>query len=192
MPKKLIGSRFRATIADASCLFEVVATQGRGGYRCVVINEPFESEGQTYDSDFAGRVKLFTQAEVESGIRIAEFHRKNRETHDNYYASLVPGAIVHYYHGCKQFVRCEVVQLTEEQPMPYGPTLKAGDKMLRPLTLLGNWHDYDLTRNAYFPKLITEGEFFCPNVSCIAESPGFSTREPMDPSTLPECEFQRG
>lgn len=190
MAKKLIGSRFRATIAEESCLFEVVGTQGRGGYRCVVVNEPFESDGQTYDSDFAGRVKLFTQAEIEAGIKYAEFQRKRMEEHDNFYASLEPGAIVHYHDCGPTYVRCEVVELTQDYPMMYGPTLKAGSKALRPLALLGDWLDYDLKRDSFFPQLITQGGFMCPNVSCIVESPVFRPRADLDLSTLPVRDFQ--
>lgn len=86
------------------------------------------------------------------------------EAHEDFYANLPVGTIVHYDNGFAQFVRCVRVA---------GPK----GKRLQPLALVGNWQDYDLPRrevdgsinDRYHVRMIREGECFEPNYGSIWE-----------------------
>lgn len=192
MPKnELIGKRFRSVIADCNCLFEVVATQGRGGFRCVVVNEPIEHNGVKYDGEFAGKIKLFTKAEVESGIASAEYFARNQREHEEFYAGLEIGSNVHYHHGGGTFVRCVVVAVEAPVRLDLGQEYPVGSKLLLPIALVGPWRDYDLQPNSYLVRKIREKSFMCPNVTNMFESPRFvgNPRNPVDPRALPSLDL---
>jgi hypothetical protein len=187
----LIGKQFRSVIADASCLFEVRAPQGRGAFKCVVINEPWEYEGKMHDSDCAGETRIFSTKEIETNLRMAEFWAKKKAQHEDFYGGLEVGQIIHYHHGFKEFIRCEVVISTKESRSNFMAEYPAGTKMLRPLALVGAWHENDLREGSIQMKCIHNEELFKPNASCIYENPEFTRREALgDPRSMPPCEVQ--
>lgn len=189
MPKNsLIGKRFHSVIADCSCLFEVKAKQGRGGYRCVVVNVPIEIDGKKYDGEFAGEVRLFTTAQIEDAIANEEYYAKMRADHAAFYAGLEVGAIVHYHYGFGQFVRCEVVALTEPTRIGLTEEYPAGTKVLRMKALVGPWRERELRASELYPRWVSEGNLMCPNLTNVYESPRYSTKPgELDPRTAPEC-----
>jgi hypothetical protein len=147
------GLRFRSAIADTMALFEVTCRQGRGAWRCVVVNEPWEMDGKTYPSDYAGTTRVFLTDQVARAVAWEQYAKESRSAHEAYYASLTVGQIVHYMNMPKEFVRCEVVE-------------KDGKHVLRPVALLGDWYDI-----GYHEKQIHSGATFTPNYTCIYESP---------------------
>jgi len=160
------GLRFRSAIADTMALFEVTGRQGRGAWRCVVVNEPWEMDGKTYPSDYAGTTRVFLTEEIVRHVAWEQYAKKCRDAHEAYYASLTVGQIVHYMNTRKEFVRCEVVE-------------KDGKHVLKAIALVGDWYDI-----GYQEKKIRSGETFTPNYTCIYESPACNReRCAIDPTT---------
>jgi hypothetical protein len=191
MPTKkpsLVGKTFRAAYADSNSLWEVKRKRGRGVYECTIVNEPITIDGKTFDGDYAGTTKVFTAEDVERSIRMAEFCRSLMNEHEAFYESLQVGAIVHYAHGFGEFVRCEVVELTEETLIGFHRD-PVGTKVLKPLALVGGWRSYDLKSESYHPKQIRDGKLMKPNASNIYENPKAEIRG-TDPRQMPVLSFE--
>lgn len=188
MAKKMIGKRFRAPYADLMPLWEVKRSVRRGVYLCEAVNEPIEFEGRMLDSDAAGTRKLFLREEIESALANAEYARASKARHDDYYASLPLGAIVHYGHGFGTFIRCEVVIASEVRPELDHYCVKPGMKCLRWLAFVGEWKPWDLKPEGHMVRWLAANQLFCPNHTTIYESPSATTyhREP-DPAMREPC-----
>lgn len=158
------GLRFRQPLADTMALFEVKSRQGRGAWRCVVVNEPWEFEGKTYPSDGAGEERAFLTDQITRAVAWEQYGKQSRDAHEAYYASLQLGQIVHYMNMPKEFVRCEVVE-------------KDGKHVLKAIALIGDWYDI-----GYQERKIRSGETFTPNYTCIYESPACNRDRCIDPT----------
>lgn len=94
------------------------------------------------------------------------------DAHEDYFANLPVGTIVHYDNGFAQFVRCVRVE---------GPK----GKRLRPIGMIGNWHFFDLPQRrpdgtvtlGYQAEKIAEGDCFEPNYGSIWERYDAERRE---------------
>lgn len=181
----LIGKQFRAAIADSNALWEVKSSRGRGAYICEVVNEPFEVDGHTLDSDFAGQRKTFGVEEIRHALAMQDFFAESFRKHDDFYASLVPGQIVHYDNGFGEFVRCEVVTASSLRREIDHYELKEGETCLKEIALVGNWKGYALRADSHHMRGVRDGALFKPNASCIWENPEASChRKHPDPSAL--------
>jgi hypothetical protein len=161
------GDRFRRPLADASVLFEVTSLAGRGVWRCVAVNEPWEHDGKTYPSDHAGEVHAFTTAQIAAALTHARYAAESRAAQEAFYAGLTLGQTVHYFNMRRAVVRCVVA--------------RDGDKhVLRPVGLVGDWH---YGSDHYYRSKIARGETFTPHHSCIFESPSCAYRG-FDPTAV--------
>lgn len=188
------GTRFRSVVADASVLYEVTRKLGRGSWEARVVNEPHTVDGETFDSDFAGRVDAFTPERINQALAMQRLAEESRRMNDAFYDTAVIGAVVHYDNGFDSFVRCEVafglVQGIVRDDSPR--------KCLKPVALVGRWRDYDLPKmrrdgtvaRPYHADAIAKGRLFRPHVSCIYESPSYSKRgRGLDPRELPALDL---
>jgi hypothetical protein len=171
---KLKGKRFRSVVADCNCLWEIKGSRGRGVFECEVVNEPIEIDGETYDSDFAGRRDVFTREHIEAAIAMEEFWQRSHDAHEEFYASLGDHQIVHYHDGFGQYVRCHAVKAPHDVP---DADIKKGDRCLLEVALVGNWRKFDLRPDGYHARGIREGRLFKPNASNIYENPKASVRQ---------------
>lgn len=188
MPKSktkssLLGKRFRSVIADANVLWEVKKSRGRDVFECVAISEPVTIDGRTFDSDYAGATRCFGGAEIRSKRAMEEHFRSVMSEHAVFYGSLVAGEIVHYHDGFGEFVRCEVVVLTEDTRLDFD-TKPAGSKVLKPTALVGRWRAEDLRADSRWPRRIKSGALFVPNAANVFESPNSTNHPVVDPRTM--------
>lgn len=182
---KLKGKRFRSAIADCNCLWEVKGSRGRGVFECEVVNEPVEIDGKTYDSDFAGRVDVFTREYIEAVLTWEEHAKRIERKHEGFYEGLDDGQVVHYHDGFGAYVRCHVVRAEEDVKGIAG--IKKGERCLRKVALVGNWRH--LGSHSYHVKGVEEGRLFKPNASNIWENPEASCRRKQpDPRHLAPLE----
>ncbi len=102
---------------------------------------------------------------------------------DDWWNRQTVAATVHYSNGFGQYVRGVIV-------------IQNGEKKMRPIALVGNWHARDLvTRRAdgsinygYHAKKIIDGESFQPSASNMVENPDFRLSG-AHPSTLPAIDL---
>lgn len=179
----LIGKRFRSTIADCSCLFEVVRSESFRSYVCVVINEPVSFEGRTFDSDYAGQQRFFSKKNVAEMVCSTEHYERMRNAHNGFYETLPVGSIAHYHYGFNCFFRCEVVQLTTERVVGMD-LFPAGSKALKLIAFVGPWHDNDLMSASIYTRQIQDGHLIRPHVSNVFEAPSFSHPGMSDPRKM--------
>jgi hypothetical protein len=172
----MIGKRFYSTLAECNVLFEVKSSRGQGAYICEAVNESYEANGLTYDSDFAGERRTFGREDIEAAIRWKEFNDAAWKAHEDFYDSLPLGQIVHYHDGFNQYVRCEVVTADNPRKDIDHPSVADGEKCLKEIALVGNWAFYDRGADAYHMRGVRQGRLFKPNSSCVWESPEFSRR----------------
>lgn len=164
----LIGKKFHATVADASCEFEIVS---RTGKICKAVSkEPYEAE------------RFFSVGQVTQALAMEEMFAGNARAQKGFWETVPVGKIIHYYNGFKQYVRGEVI-------------LDGGVKKLKPLALVGEWKEYDLPRVTpdgrveipYLARKILQPNAesaWQPNVSCIYEAPEFARKGEPAPSSL--------
>lgn len=144
MMKVDVGTRFESSFADANPTWSVVRPKGSGVWVCRIVPE---------DPDYAGTEKLFSTGEIRAILEQAENFRLLHEHADQWWARQEIGSIVHYDNGFNQYVRGEIV-------------LHNGEKMMKPLALVGKWHERDLPHRcsdgtiyeSYHVRSIREGE----------------------------------
>jgi hypothetical protein len=164
-----VGLKFRYNHADSNPLWVVRQSIGRG----VWLAEVIESE------DWLGTQKSFLSSDILRSTGIENLFARLHNEHDEFYAKLKPGQIIHYNNGFKNFVRCKVVK-------------KDGQNVLLPIALVGEWREYDLPHRredtgelmlGYHGKMIVNGETFNPNASNLYEfNPSSSSHRGFDPT----------
>lgn len=187
---KLIGQTFRSAYADGMPLWKVTRSRGRGVYECTTVDEPVVIDGKSYPGDYANVMKLFTTAQVEHAVQMADHFRSLMNDHEAFYASLQAGQVVHYHDGFGQFIRCEVVELAEATRLDFD-TMLAGSKVLKQVALVGAWRSYDLKADGFRAKQIREGKLMKPNASNIYENPKAEFDDKSgDPRQMPALVFE--
>lgn len=178
------GVQFRSTIADCNALWEVVSKDGKQGWLCVCVNEPYEINGTTYPSDYAGTEKLFSATEIIRHVKFEQAWANLGQRTNDWWANRTDGEVVHYHNSFGAYVRGVIVSDMD------------GNKKMRPTALIGDWRPYDLPRRfpdgsiikGYHAEKIEKGELMQPNEGCMYESATFSPpRGPgkdFDPRTL--------
>lgn len=158
-----VGQIFRSVYADSNALWRVDAPAGRGMWRCSIVNEPITHDGVTYESDYAGAVQGFTTEQVERFTGTARAYAKSSDEHEQFYATLPLGSVVHYDNGFTQFVRCVRVQAP------------AGQRLM-PFELVGSWgtvvrrNNDGSVSNDYHVESILDGRRFEPHYKNIWEA----------------------
>ncbi len=174
------GTKFHSIIADANPEWEVTRARGRGVWEAKCLGE-----------DYRGEIRIFTRAQVQQSLGMAQFFAKNASDHDKFYSGLTLGAIVHYSHSFGEFVRCEVVMGTTAYD-------KKPHKCLKAIALVGTWKEWDLPRrrpdgridSGYSAKSVMTGECLEPNFTNIYESGLPSARMAgVDPRCLPPIDL---
>jgi hypothetical protein len=167
------GTKFRSIIADSNPEWEITRSRGRGVWEAKVVES---------DSDHAGRVKVFTHADVKHAVGMAQVFGRIMSEHDKFYAGLTVGQIVHYENTMGQWVRCEVVMGNsrhDEKKTPH--------KVLKAVALVGSW-SHDLPRRMLdgtinygsYSGMVIKGECMEPNYTNIYET----GRRGADPRNL--------
>ena len=170
------GTKFHARYTDANPEWTVLRAVRRGVFECIVADR---------NADCGGMKKLFTREEIAGALQRAAAWDRMQDAHEAFYASLRPGQIVHYHNGFREFIRCEVVRLETALVLDRFSRFEAGTHMLRPIALVGTWHDFDLRPDSYQVKKIREGSLFKPHATNIYENTDTRIRPPQDPSGLP-------
>jgi len=192
-----VGDTFRSVIADCNALWRVTRIDGDTAH-CVVVNEPWKHNGHTYASDFAGRRQPFYVSDVASRIAQAQAWERVMQENDEFFDGLELGQVVHYHNGFGEFVRCMVVEY--DYDFRTGPSeYTAGQKVLLPIALVGNWNPRDLPHEIrqadgsvyesvpyHAKKVLTMSGAWRPSAGCVFESPSFkgNPRFQEDPSTM--------
>lgn len=178
------GMKFRSIIADCNALWETVKPSGKNNWLCRVVNEPVEYDGKTYEGDWAGHEDVFMNSAIETSVNHQKIIKEMESDHDKFYASLVPGQIVHYHGGFGDYERCKVVK-------------EGGTNKLVPIALIGNRHKLPQRMadgSIYYPyavKKIMEQAMYTPNYGNIFEhdpksflSRGYKDPRKMEPVSL--------
>jgi hypothetical protein len=192
-----VGTEFRSVYADSNPLWRVTRIDG-DVVHAVIVNEPIEIDGRMIDSDWVGRRDLFYMDRVVAALEWEERIRATIASADEFFDGLELGAIVHYHNGFGEWVRCRVVEYDHD--FRTGPSeYKAGQKVLLPIALVGNWDEHDLpherrdmdgTVHEVIPyhakKVLTMDGAWRPAKGCVWESGEchLNPRFPQDPSTL--------
>jgi hypothetical protein len=172
-----LWTQFHATYQDGNPLWEVTKKRGRGVWEArVPASEP----------DFGGVTKVFTTAEIQRSLSMANLFKGIRNSHDDFYAGLKVGQVVHYYDGLASYIRCQAVRM------------ETGKMELVPVALLGKWSQSSLPsrmpdgsiHRPYHAKNIAECTPFNPAASNIYECPQYSKKPgEVNPATLPALDL---
>lgn len=188
-PKITRGTTFRYLIADANVLFKVTDIDAkRGRVTTVAVNEPFEHNGVTFDSEYAGTVRDFLIEEVRALVgrqtALDALFKGAKDADTLFWESVNVGDVLHYDSSFGQWVRGTVV-LDDH-----------GHKAFRPTALVGDtWRAHDLytvdidgdVRHGYHARKVIDGNVWQPNTSEFYEAGRRRRTAPEeDPRTLPE------
>lgn len=173
------GTTFTALHLDSLATWKVIAKAGEDAWRAVI------ADGE----DGAGTVRLFTTAQIQASVAHKKAVDAIFQNHDDFFAGLKPGQIVHYSNGGGEFVRCRVVT-------------DGRKRALMPIALVGTWAALDLPRRLpngsvhwpYQADKIRKGEAWTPNAGCVLEYHGARlthevARAGGDPRTLPALDL---
>lgn len=120
-----VGTRFRAIVADENVLFEVTGRSGNRAWLAVGVNEPYEINGQTFDSDHAGMERAFTSADIQRSLATASVFDDLNARNDRFWNAQELGTVLHYHNSFGQYVR-GVVSLDGEGKKGLEPTALVG------------------------------------------------------------------
>jgi hypothetical protein len=175
-----VGTRFRKAYADGNPLWEVESITGQHA-SIVSINEPFEHNGVTFESDYAGIQQSVLLSEIRQSVAFEGLLGQSIKKSDDFWKRQALGTVLHYHDSFGRYVRGEVVTVGRQ-------------KMLKPTALVGAWGPGDLARRmpngavhlGYHAKKIAEGAAWAPSEGCVFESPRFSERRGVqeDPRTM--------
>jgi hypothetical protein len=175
-----VGTRFRKAYADGNPLWEVESITGQHA-SVVSINEPFEHNGVTFESDYAGIKQSVLLSEIRQLVAFEGLLGRSVKKSDDFWKRQALGTVLHYHDSFGRYVRGEVVAVGRQ-------------KMLKPTALVGAWAPGDLARRmpngtvylGYHAKKISEGAAWAPHDSTVFESPSFSERRGVreDPRTM--------
>jgi len=177
-PAKIVvgTTTFRHAYADSNALWKVVRKEGEDIYRAYIIDNP----------DYGGVQDVFDGSVIRGAIQGAALFDELRDRDIAFGESLSEGDIVHHSEfRCRSYVRCQVVRVD-------------GQNQLRPIALVGQWHNGDLPRRnregeIFYPhkvQKILEGKPFTPNYSTVYESPDYAYKgEGENPAEWPEIDL---
>lgn len=124
---------------------------------------------------FQGEQQLFTSEAITAAI-LSDEEEAALSSQQRFWKNLCVGGMVHYHHGFQQYVRCEIVDVPNEDV-----NFKFERYQLKPVALVGKWDANALPRRnkfgeiveGFFPKMMAEGGVFRPHCSNIFEYHGF-------------------
>lgn len=177
-----VGTEFRSIIADCNALWSVTRHVTDDIYEAVVVNEPIETNGGTFDSDYAGQVDVFTGHEIRGALRVRDVFAEHAARIDAFNASFTPGAVLHireHFHPNTggRYIRVEIN--------------KTGAAI--PVALVGNWPAHDLPRRwpngtefdgGFHAKRVLAGEPIRLSPDSTVDSADLRPGE-IDPASLP-------
>lgn len=150
-----IGTKFHATYMDGNPEWTVTKKLGRDVWEAKVAED---------DSDFGGVTQAFLTPLIQHHLSVASSFKRSRKRHEEAYAHMNVGQIVHYHDGFGQFIRCKVVDVD-------------GEKKLKPIHMVGAWDNLDLPRREpsgevhypYNARSVIDGAVFKPHSGNIWE-----------------------
>lgn len=99
------------------------------------------------------------QRDVEADRRWKAAREERKRAFLAFYAGLSVGDTVHYHDGFGEFVRYEVVEAPEDNAgNMHREGWQKGDKVLKPVALVGKWRMSDLGPHNYHVRKVREGE----------------------------------
>lgn len=182
-----IGSQFRAARADANVLWEVTEFIADDVVRATAVNEPWEHDGVTYDSDFAGEVSVFTVDLVAGAINMQRSFERRMAEHKAWWASRCCGEILHYNTDSGIFIRGEVVVAPDgaRSPIPGGSEW-GGEHVLKPIAIVSDQPRPAHYTSHYFDD-IDNGRVMQPRADSIFEADE-CRKKSIDPTSLTPLE----
>ena len=142
-----IGDTFRSIIGDSNALWSVVRAESRDSYLCEVLEEEIDiGGGETIGSDDAGTQRVFLIEQILRARALSDIFSEHAKQSDDFYDSLAIDRIVHYSSRRGAFVRCRVVDIDALPADSNDYLFTAGDKVLSPIALVGEWPDYEIGR----------------------------------------------
>jgi hypothetical protein len=154
------GKIFSTPVADGHASY-MVGDKGRSG---ILIHLPYGDAYSSRDVGFLPKSAII--ARIESLEKMSKLFGTDADSdHGRWWAARKLGEIVHYSNGFGEFVRGEIVDYK-------------GEKMMRPIALVGNWKAHDLPRigsdgnlhEGHHVTTIRKGEPYRPNFSNMFEA----------------------
>lgn len=171
---------FRSIYADSNALWKVIRSKAQDCWLCEIQPDPITlSDGRVVQGDYVGTQRVFMTREIAATVSMSQFWAKQDDQNAQFYASLIPGQIIHYHNSRNTWVRTIVVQ-------------QNGQNVLKPIAMLGNWASHDLPKRqadgsvymGFHGERITKGETFRPNYSHLWEGSYPRRPDEVDPNTL--------
>jgi hypothetical protein len=185
MKTKIIPGKttFRSYYADGNPLWKVLHSVGKDVYLCEILNEPFEIDGDLIDSDYAGIQRPFMAKEIVACSEGDKALKNLMNEHDEFYANLNVGDIIHYHNGFGEWVRCKVANVRDK------------GNVLVPIALVGKWRELPRKRFAngalsycYYADKVASGDSMeQPNFTNLYEAG--QKGDGVDPRTLPPLDL---
>ncbi len=175
--KDLKGALVRWQVADGYAVYVVSNTRPLR-----LRHVPYMDE---YQAD-AATIRGTTEATVRRQVAANLVFSRMADGHEEFYASLKVGQVVHYMDSRGCYERCEVVRgrMADEPGVPE-------QNVLRPVALVGAWREFDLPRrdpdgtvDHRRASSVIKGQLMTPHASNIYEFTGFSRRGEPDPSKM--------
>ena len=173
---------FRSSYADSNALWKVIRSKGQDCWLCEIQPDPITMpDGRVLSGDYVGTQRVFMTREIAATVSMSQFWAKQDDQNAQFYASLIPGQIVHYHQSRNTWVRTIVVQ-------------ENGQNALKPIAMLGNWASHDLPKRkpdgsvylGFHAERIAKQETFRPNYSHLWEGSYPRQAGEGDPKNLNE------
>ena len=158
-PGDLVGETVSWPRADGRAIY-VITKQRPLTLKHVAIGDAWEADGATIRGFRLKDAKAQVGADRKWKAHVDERAR----AHKAFYDGMNVRAVVHYHNSFGQFVRCEVVVADVD-----GSNFKKGDKVLKPVALVGAWRGFDLNPESYHRRNLTEGTLTRPGAQNVYE-----------------------
>lgn len=161
-----VGDTFSDSHADGMFKFEVVEVQGK--FVLAVMED---------NPDWGPVEKAFTVKAAEGLIGWQRTIDASRQQHNDFWANVQVGRVIHYHNGFGEYVRGVVIE-------------RDGKRQLDPVALVGDWKNH---WEYHWAKLLRRDGAWQPSSTCVYEAPDFvGPRGPnagVDPTTLAPLDF---
>lgn len=206
-----VGDTFRSTYADSNALWRVTRSMGRGVWEAIIDEPDFEFQGRMIPGDYNGVVDVFKAEHIRRCMAWQDMFTNLADEQTAWFESLPVGTVIHYCNGFEQFVRGEVVVMTEANTEARTNSRdRLGQKGLLPTALVGSikapgqrggWFQSDIVsrgadgkvRYGHHAKRVIEGNgAWQPSITCIYEHPeatNYNRPGDPDPRTLPAIDL---
>lgn len=173
----LVGERVKWSAADGYAVY-IITKQRPLTLAHVALGDAYQANGAT----IRGFRLQDAKAQVRADRKWQTYMDEKARAHEDFYAGLSVGDVVHYHNSFGEFIRCKVVVAGENEKGH--PGLVKGEKCLRPIELVGAWRSYDLLPTSYHVRQIREGEVCKPGHNNVYEADATLQKEHGDPAKM--------